>query len=172
MKKNSHVQAIPQDILTQAQTKIQEALTLLTPYLLALTPVERQGMPKMGEKTISFVEKAYDFAKQNPNLVPPYLEMTAFGTDFTDAHGLWTLHNLVLQLEEGISDTEMTAGSEAYQAALVFYKSVKMAAAQDIPGAKAVYEELKTRFPGGKRKAGETEPETLTETIKKDVTVS
>lgn len=51
----------------------------------------------------------------------------------------------------------MTAGSEAYQAALVFYKSVKMAAAQDVPGAKAVYEELKTRFPGGKRKTGETE---------------
>jgi hypothetical protein len=41
----------------------------------------------------------------------------------------------------------MIAGSEAYQAALMFYKSVKMAAAQDIPGAKAVYEELKTRFP-------------------------
>jgi hypothetical protein len=31
-----------------------------------------------------------------------------------------------------------------------------MAAAQDIPGAKAVYEELKTRFPGGKRKSAET----------------
>jgi hypothetical protein len=41
----------------------------------------------------------------------------------------------------------------------VFYKSVKMAAAQDVPGAKAIYEELKTRFPqrGGKREAGETE---------------
>jgi hypothetical protein len=50
----------------------------------------------------------------------------------------------------------MTAGSEAYQAALVFYKSVKKAAAQDVPGAKTVYEELKTRFPGGKRKTGET----------------
>jgi hypothetical protein len=66
----------------------------------------------------------------------------------------------------------MTAGSEAYQAALVFYKSVKMAAAQDIPGAKAVYEELKTRFPSGKRKNGETEAETVTETIKKEVTHS
>jgi hypothetical protein len=98
--------------------------------------------------------------------------MTAFGTDFADAHGLWSIHNLVMQLEEGISDTEMTAGSEAYQAALVFYKSVKMAAAQDIPGAKAVYEELKTRFPGGKRKTGETETETVTESIKKEVTVS
>jgi hypothetical protein len=105
------------------------------------------------------VEKAYDFAKQNPNLVPPYLGIAAFGTDFADAHGLWTLHNAVLQLEEGICDTEMAAGSEAYQASLVFYKSVKMAAAQDIPGAKAVYEELKTRFPGGKRKSGEAESE-------------
>jgi hypothetical protein len=38
-----------------------------------------------------------------------------------------------------------------------------MAAAQDVPGAKAVYEELKPRFPGGKRKSGET----VTETIKK-----
>jgi hypothetical protein len=168
MKENTHVQAIPQDVLTGAQTKIQEVLTLLTPYLLALTPAERQGMPKMGEKTISFVEKAHDFAQQNPNLVPPYLEMGAFRTDFADAHGLWTLHNLVMQLEEGISDTEMTAGSEAYQAALVFYKSVKMATAQDIPGAKAVYEELKTRFPGGKRKAGETETETGKKKVKID----
>jgi hypothetical protein len=52
----------------------------------------------------------------------------------------------------------MAAGSEGYQAALVFYKSVKMAAAQDVPGAKAVYEELKTRFPQrGKRKEAGSE---------------
>jgi hypothetical protein len=157
MKDNRHVQSIPQDVLTQAQTKINEVKTLLAPYIVALTPSERHELPKMGEKTISFVEKAFDFAQQNPNLVPPYLDMTAFGTDFEDAHGLWTLVNSIRQLEENASDTEMTAGSEAYQAALVFYKSVKMAAAQDIPGAKAVYEELKTRFPGVKRKTGETE---------------
>jgi hypothetical protein len=40
----------------------------------------------------------------------------------------------------------------------------------DIPGAKAVYEELKTRFPGGKRGSGTTE--TVTEIIKKEVSVS
>ena len=82
------------------------------------------------------------------------------------------LHNLALQLEEGISGTEMSAGSEAYQAALVFYHSVKLAAVQDVPGAKVVYEELKTRFPGGRRKAGETETETVTETIKKEFKVT
>jgi hypothetical protein len=160
MKDNKHIQAIPQDVLTPAQIKINEATALLAPYVVTLTPAERHELPKMGEKTISFVEKAYDFAQQNPNLVPPYLDIAAFGVDFGDAHGLWTLVNSIRQLEENAGDTEMTAGSEAYQAALVFYKSVKMAAVQDIPGAKAVYEELKTRFPGGKRKSSETETAT------------
>jgi hypothetical protein len=50
-------------------------------------------------------------------------------TFIADSHGLWTLLNTVQQLEEGIGDPEMTAGSEAYQAAFVFYKSAKMAAA-------------------------------------------
>jgi hypothetical protein len=160
MKDNKHAQAIPQEVLTQVQTKINEAAALLIPYIVALTPAERHELPKMGEKTISFVEKAHDFAKQNPKLVPPYLDMGAFGADFEDAHSLWTLVNTIRQLEENASDTEMTAGSEAYQAALVFYQSVKMAAAQDISGAKAVYEELKTRYPGGKRKSSEPATET------------
>ena len=55
----------------------------------------------MGGKTIGFVEKAYGLARQNPNLLPPYLDMSTFGTDFADARGLWTPHNIVLQLEEG-----------------------------------------------------------------------
>ena len=147
MKDSQHTQVIPSTVLAQAQTKIDEARALLAPYILALTPAERQALPKMGEKTIGFVEKAFDYARQNPNLVPPYLSLDAFGVDFSDAHGLWTLLNSIRQLEEGIDDTEMIAGSEAYQAALVFYHSVKTATAQDIPGAKAVYEELKTRFP-------------------------
>ncbi|MDR1325101.1 MAG: hypothetical protein LBK00_03595 [Treponema sp.] len=159
MKDNQHTQAIPSTVLAQAQTKVDEAKTLLASYLLALTPAERRELPKMGEKTISFVEKAFDFARQNPTLVPPYLNVDAFGADFSDAHGLWALLNSVRQLEEGIDDTEMVAGSEAYQAALVFYQSVKAAAAQDIPGAKAVYEELKTRFPQTGRPRGVSHPD-------------
>jgi hypothetical protein len=141
--------------MAQAQTKIDEARELLGPYLLALTPAERHELPKMGEKTIGFVEKAYDFALKNPNLVQAYLDMGAFGADFSDAHGLWTLLNSIQQLEQGVNDTELAAGSEAYQAALAFYKYIKMAAEQDIQGAKAIYDALKPRFPGGKRKSGD-----------------
>jgi len=52
-----------------------------------------------------------------------------------------------------------TPQPKAYQAALIFYNSVKVAASQGISGAKAVYEELKKRFPGSKHHhidAGET----------------
>jgi hypothetical protein len=49
----------------------------------------------------------------------------------------------------------MIAGNEAYQAALAFYSSVKAAAAQDVPGAKEVYADLKARFPRVKRKQEE-----------------
>ncbi|MDR2481578.1 MAG: hypothetical protein LBD07_04715 [Spirochaetaceae bacterium] len=167
MNENRHEQIIPPEVLAKVQTKIEEIREILTPYIIALTPEERQKIPKMGEKSLEFVEKAYEFAGKNANLVPPYLDMEEFGADFNEAHGLWTFHNAIRQLEEGIDDTEMTAGSEAYQAALVFYKSVKMAAAQDVPGAKAVYEELRTRFPGSKRKTSKTETEAAAEASKK-----
>ncbi|MDR2499831.1 MAG: hypothetical protein LBD37_01965 [Treponema sp.] len=111
MKDNRREQAIPPGDLVQARTKIDEAKTLLAPYLIALTPEERQKMPKMGEKSLEFVEKAHDFALQNPNLVPPYLDMDEFGKDFSEAHGLWTVHNAVRQLDEGLADTEMAVGS-------------------------------------------------------------
>lgn len=145
--------AIPGDVLKEIQTKINDAKALLAPYAIAPTPNERHDIFKMGEKSLSFVEKSYEFARQNPTLVPPFLNMSEFGADYADAHGLWNVQNAAKQLYEGIDDTTMIAGSEAFQAALVFYNSVKVAAANDISGAKAIYEELKKRFSGTKRKA-------------------
>ncbi|GHU28333.1 hypothetical protein FACS1894164_20700 [Spirochaetia bacterium] len=147
MKENAHLRAIPADILAQVQSKINEALMLLKPYTVQLTPVERREILKMGEKTLAFVEKAHDLAKQNPAFCPSYLDMNEFDIDFEDAHGLWTPQNMAQQLKEAIDDTEMVSGSESYHHALIFYNAVKAAAAQDVFGAKAVYEELRSRFP-------------------------
>lgn len=86
--------------------------------------------------------------------------MADFDVDFADAHNLWSLLLLTQQLHENVDDTTMVAGSEARQFSLIFYNSVKMAARQDIPGAKAIYEDLKKRFPGHKhRSSSDTEPE-------------
>jgi hypothetical protein len=152
---DKHVIPIPPQVLAQAQANIDAALVALAPYLLPLTPAERHDLPKMGDKTLSFVEKAQDYAHQYPALCPSYLNVAEFDVDMTDATGLRRVHITAKQLSDDIDDTVMVAGSESYQAALVFYNAVKAAAAQDIPGAKEVYADLKARFPSIKRKPNE-----------------
>jgi hypothetical protein len=149
---NRHVTSIPPEVLEQAQANIDATIELLAPYLLALTPEERHNLPKMGNKTLSFVEKAQDYARHYPQLCPSYLNMAEFDTDVTDATGLRTVHISAKQLSDTIDDTVMVAGSEAFQAALVFYNAVKAAAAQEIPGAKEIYADLKVYFSKTRRK--------------------
>ncbi|MDR0386025.1 MAG: hypothetical protein LBH60_08100 [Prevotellaceae bacterium] len=152
---NKHVIPIPLEVLAEAQSNIDATNRLLEPYLLPLTPAERHDMPKMGDKTLSFVEKAQDYIHQYPELCPSYLDVTALDTDITDATGLRKVHITAKQLSDEIDDTIMTAGSEAYMSALVFYNAAKAAAAQNIPGAKEVYDDLRSRFPSIKKKSKE-----------------
>jgi hypothetical protein len=154
MKNDKHTTAIPEATITRVYGQIAAVVEVLTSLTSAFTSHERQTMLKMGDKSLAFVEKAHDYAVDNPALTPSYLDMTAFDVDFADAHGLWSLLTLVKQLEEALEDTVMAAGSEAFHAALAFYHNVQAAAKDDIPGAKAICEDLTPRFPGGRRKAG------------------
>jgi hypothetical protein len=169
MKNNRHLDKFPEIALTHAKEKIAEISASFAPYIVALTPEERRSLLKMGDRTLAFVEKAHDFAAANPSLVPPYVDMDAYDVDFADAHGLWTLLNSISQLYENLSNTVMVAGSEAYQTSLTFYKNIKIAAEQDVPGAASIYEELRARFPRNK-KSSVTETETITETVSKKIT--
>jgi hypothetical protein len=153
--KDTHVIPIPPEVLAEAQSYIDATNKLLEPYLLPLTPTERHDMPKMGDKTLSFVEKAQDYISQYPELCPSYLNVTALNTDIADATGLRKMHIAAKQLLDEIDDTIVIAGSEAYQSALIFYNAIKAAATQNIPGAKEVYEDMRLRFPASKKKPKE-----------------
>lgn len=158
--KNIHTQMIPAEMLEKANQKIDELLGVLSPYLLSLTPNERMSMLKMGEKNLSFVEKSGELAANNPSLRPAYLDMDEFNIDVVDALGLRTLLNKLQQVTTSVDDTMMIAGGEAYNAALVFYASVKTAAEKNVPGAKTVYAELKKRFPGRGKAQNQEEQQT------------
>lgn len=152
-----HNQSIPEEVLTQATTKVNEAIALLKPYLLSLTPTERFDMLKMGDKSLGFVSKSYEFAKNKPELGPSYFSMDDLRIDLTDFQGLQGLSNMVMQLHNGVEDTMMIAGSEAFYSALQYYSGARGASKQDIQGAKAIYEELKKRFPGRNRSQKDTD---------------
>jgi hypothetical protein len=172
MKQQKHIERIPDSVLEQLRSMISASIELIIPYAVPLTPSERMTIPKMGEKSLGFVEKSYDYADNNRNFVPPFLDLNLFRVDLADAHGMWGIQNLAKQLKEMLNDTVMAAGSEAYQASLVFYSTVKVAAAHDVPGARAVYEALKVRFPSSRRKKSHTETVTETETFTEEIKVS
>lgn len=135
---------------------IGEIKTILTPYLIALTPEARQNLPKMKDKTIAFVTKTLGYAASNPEFSPPYLDVQELQKD-TDAVEI--LNSFFIPLEQmlsGIDDTMMEAGSEAYVAALSYYNSVKQASKVNVKNAKTIYEDLKTRF---MLKSSKPEPE-------------
>jgi len=111
---HSHSQAIPPAVAEQVKARLHEINALLSPYATPLTAKERQEIAKMGEKTLSFVEKSYELATDNSGLCPPFLDMTAFGIDMTDATGLRVLVNAAAQNLEILDDIVMLAGSEAY----------------------------------------------------------
>lgn len=117
-------------------------------FLVNLTPEERQAYPKMGDKTVAFVGKALEYAKDNQEFVPNYMDMQEFEKDMNLLGQLQKILRPIRKLEEGLSDTIMLAGSESYTAARVFYNSVKNARELNVTGVDTIYQDLQERFPG------------------------
>jgi hypothetical protein len=150
---NRHNRAIPQDVLEDLTRRTREINEILRPYATPLTTQERQERIILGDKSIAFGEKSYNYAVANPKFVPEFVDTEEFGIDMADTTGLRVLRNNLNQAFETVDDLMLLSGSEAYQTALAFYSYIKLLVAQDVPGAKAIYEELKKRFPGrGKSK--------------------
>ena len=135
----------------EAMTTISQALTAIRqnlPELINLKEEERHVLPKMGDKTVAFVNKNLEYAKQNPRVVPGFLDMVEFEKDVIAVNDFRKVLIPLQQLVEKLNDTTLQAGSEAYTAALIFYNAVKGATKAGEPGMKNVYDNLQSRFPG------------------------
>ncbi len=125
-----------------------QSIRAMLPFLVNLTAEERRKYPKMGDKTLAFVTKALEYARDNQHLVPPYLNVAEFEKDMTLVQQLNSILRPLRSLLESLDDTVMLAGSESYSAALTFYQSVKLAKSMNVPGISTIYEDLQARFPG------------------------
>lgn len=124
----------------------------MQPFLISLTSEQRQTTPKMGDKTIPFVQKVLEYSKSNPSFAPQYMDVTGMEIDLKATEVLSSMLRLSEQLTSNLDDTLMLSGSEAYVAALGYYNAVRHAAKSNIPTAKEIYNDLRQRFPGRSRK--------------------
>ena len=149
--KNIITAVLPAVDKTAIQTAVQ-TITAKLPFAISLTNEERQASLKLGDKSGVFMQKSLDYAKTNPVLVPSYLDLTEASKDFALFTDLTNVLEWLKPLVQKIEDTQMEAGAEAFSQILLFYNNARMAAEKDIPGARAIYEDLQNRFPGRKRK--------------------
>ena len=157
MPKNQISAAISDQTLAQIETKISEIRHLLSPYLVNLTSEERTKLPKMSDKSVSFVSKVMEYIKTNPDLIPPMMDKEEMEKDFKLNQSLQPVFKILKQLSENVSETLMLTGHEAYAQALLYYATVKMAAKTGSPDAKTIQEDLGKRF-AGQGKAKKTPP--------------
>lgn len=140
--------SIPESDLAAIRASIDTLKVKLLPHLKTLSPQERRELPKMGDRTVAFVQKALEYCRQNRDLVPNYLDLDAMSLDTGAVQTLRELAQGLGPIADALDDSLTLSGSEAYQGALVFYSNVKNAAKVKTPKAASIYEDLSSRFPG------------------------
>jgi len=139
------------------QTAVQTLETLFAGQLVTLTPKQRQQITKMGDGSVSFTTKAADYARSNPEFLPPFVKVEEFEIDFKAARLLTSTFQSLLQLVNQLDDSALLSGSEAYAAARAYYSTVKVAAKANSAGAKVIAADLAERFA---RQSKPTTPDT------------
>lgn len=138
---------ISPETVNAAHQKMAE-LDALLPGLISLTPDEKRGGMKIGEKSLSFVSKGIEFMQHSPEFKPGYVDAPEAKRDFEAANNLFAIGRQLQVLVDKINDTATQAGMEAMSAVMAYYNNVKQGSRQGVAGAKTVYDDLSVRFPG------------------------
>jgi len=133
--------------LQLALQQINDCRTQL-PFLVNLTPKERTGYLRLGPNAAAFFSKAINHCQNNPHLIPPFLALAEWQNDHEVYKRLEVLLAQVRVLEQAIADTVIALRQENTVAATTFYKMVKIAATQNVPGTDTIVNDLQPMLPG------------------------
>ena len=144
-------------------TAINEAINTLAeklqPILIALEAEDKRMLGKLGEKSVSYVDKTVQYSQSNPEFLPAYIDAAEFKKDYEAFNILNSFLRPLTQIVRNLDDTATLCGSEALSAGNAYYGSVKQGAKMGVPNAKAIYDDLSQRYEA--QKARKLKPETI-----------
>lgn len=121
---------------------------------------------KMGDGSHPFTEQALKHAVRSPEFMPNFSSVEEFQRDWTLTMQLKEIKNALMLLNQDVSDTYMAAGADAFSNARDYYNSAQRGAANNIPGAQAIVDDLRPRwFKRFDNQEEENEEQNPTETI-------
>lgn len=115
------------------------------PFLVDLTNEQKKALPKFGDKSVAFVNKTLEFAKEHSDVIPARLPMEEFAIDVDLYNLLFMINQKAKNLSDQINDTYLQVGAEAYSTALAVYANLQTN--KDLfDGSEQVLDELSKRF--------------------------
>lgn len=138
-----------------ANSHITALLVLFSPKCISLTPDERKEYGRIGDKTENWARKGIEYMKEQPEFNPAFIDVEEAQQDFASREILKPLLQKITSLNNMLDDTMLVLGADINGANLSYYRNIKMLARQGVIGAKAIYEDLKARFPSVTRKKKE-----------------
>jgi len=142
-----------------ALTDIDGALTTLDVRfagLVALDPVKRRRLHKMGDKSEAFCRLAVDVLTGNPQILPANFELAALQRDVAALDALRQRTVRVMRLYQRMLDTEMALGSDMMSNAVEGYAFLKVAGKS--AGLDGLRKQLAVRFKSKRSKEESDEP--------------
>jgi hypothetical protein len=142
---NLNATALTTDLVKNVKDKLDEA-RLLFPFEVGLSAKDRMKNRALGSYSTQFVQQAVESMKQNPKLVPAFVDVEEAETYYSMYNSLLGIQDSVELLHRLVGDAMHMAGNQANKHSLDFYNSVKRGAKSNVPGAQSVLENLKPRF--------------------------
>ncbi len=103
-------------------------------------------MLKMGDKSLAFVGKTIQYAKDFPKVIPEIIDIEKLQCEYDKAQELEIVVRKMETILASVKDTRMVAAEHAYMLSLKVYQAFKVANNLDVPGISAIIEDLGKRF--------------------------
>ncbi|MFC3715844.1 hypothetical protein ACFONC_06750 [Luteimonas soli] len=136
---------------TAAIAQLGQAL----PGLISLTPDDRKGLLYMGPRSEVFCEQVVRVLGQNPQIVPPRMDLAEALADMDALNRLRPIQDQLRQLQSRVDDTVTALGSDLMDFSLEGYAQLKLSGAAE--GLEELRREIGGRFSRRRRKAATPE---------------
>ena len=138
--------------LDEIDLHLQGIESVITAKMVNLTPEQRSQYGSINNEMENWIVKSFAYMQQRPDLVPAYISVPEFTKDQNTRNAIKPRLNVVNGIREMFEDTSMLISWDIFQTAIAFYRNVKIASMQNVPGTTNIYQDLQQQFPGRPKK--------------------
>jgi hypothetical protein len=155
---------MPEDMINEIAGCFEKIKDILLNYAVQLKALDRRRLNGVGKPTRGFIDKAFELAESNQELLPSYCPIEKFSEDvryflnFSEILGLCDYSRGLLW------NITLMSADTAYKDALIFYTQAREAKINGIGAQEGTYNELFPFFKKSKRDgAGPTQKEAISD---------